>query len=354
MPPLAEHPGRAEAEEALALLDGLLVEFPFIDNVSRAVALSALITPIVRPALGQAPMHAFTSPEQGTGKSYFVDLCSAIATGRWCPAVAAGDCDAAELEKRLGAAAIAATPLLSLDNVNGVLASSLLCQLIERPLVDVRLLGQSRNVTIATRMSVFATGNNLAVSGDLVRRTIQCRMDARTERPEQRQFAGDPYGTIVSDRGRYIAAALTIVRAYIAAGLPGRRQPLPSFGRWSDFVRSALVWLGCADPVASIETIRAEDPKRAELAAVVEAWAAVCPSEPLTAAQLIEKAATSPALHDALAAVASRRGEIEARALGYWLRAQRGRVVGGWRIEYGPHGKGGRPWRLVPAHGGPD
>jgi len=349
MPPLAEHPGRAEAEEALALLDGLLVEFPFIDDVSRAVALSALITPIVRPALGQAPMHTFTSPEQGTGKSFLVDLCSAIANGRWCPVIAAGDCDRAELEKRLGAAAITATPLLSLDNVNSVLASDLLCQLIERPLVEVRLLGQSRNITIATRMTIFATGNNLAVSGDLVRRTIQCRMDARTERPEQRRFAGDPYGTIVADRGRYVAAALTIVRAYIAAGMPNRRQPLPSFGRWSDYVRSALVWLGCADPVASIETTRAEDPQRAELVAVVEAWAAVCPNEPLTAAELVEKAEGNPALADALAAVASRRGEIDTRALGYWLRGQRDRVVGGWRIELVTRGKGHHyAWLLAP------
>jgi putative DNA primase/helicase len=295
-------------------------------------------------------MHTFTSPEQGTGKSFLVDLCSAIATGRWCPVIAAGDCDRAELEKRLSAAAITATPLLSLDNVNSVLASDLLCQLIERPLVEVRLLGQSRNITIATRMTIFATGNNLAVSGDLVRRTIQCRMDARTERPEQRRFAGDPYGTIVADRGRYVAAALTIVRAYIAAGMPNRRQPLPSFGRWSDYVRSALVWLGCADPVASIETTRAEDPQRSELVAVVEAWAAVCPNEPLTAAELVEKAEGNPALADALAAVASRRGEIDTRVLGYWLRAQRDRVVGGWRIELVTRGKGHRAWLLAPVH----
>jgi len=349
MPPIPELPTRADAEKALALLDDLLAEFPFTDEVSRAVALSALITPVVRPALGQAPMHAFTSPEAGTGKSYLVDLASAITTGRWCPVIAAGDCDRAELEKRLAAAAITATPLLSLDNVNGVLASDLLCQLIERPLVEVRLLGQSRNVTVQTRMTIFATGNNLAVSGDLVRRAIQCRLDARTEQPEQRQFARDPYSMIVADRGRYIAAALTITRAYIVAGMPNRCHPLPSFARWSDYVRSALVWLGYADPVASIEAVRREDPQRAELAAVVEAWAAVCPKEPLTAAQLAEKAASYPALRDALVAVAGKRGEIDTRALGYWLRAQRDRVVGAWRIEVITRGKGHRAWLLAPA-----
>jgi len=351
MPAIPTNPSRADAERALRTLDDLLREFPFADDVSRSVALSALITPVVRPTLGQVPMHTFTSPEQGTGKSYLVDLCAAIATGRWCPVIAAGDCDRAELEKRLGAAAISATSLLSLDNVNGVLASSLLCQLIERPLVDIRFLGQSRNITIETRMTVFATGNNLAVSGDLVRRTIQCRMDAQTERPETRTFANDPYRTIVSDRGRYIAAVLTIVRAYIVAGLPGRLQPLPSFARWSDYVRSALVWLGCADPVSSIEIVRGEDPLRAELTAVIGAWAAAGLDEPLTAAQLVEAAAHNQPLAEALAAVASRRGAIDNRQLGYWLRGQRGRIVDGWRIDLAGNTARGRKWQLVRTDG---
>ena len=39
---------REEAERALATLEDLLAEFPFSDGVSLSVALSALITPIVR------------------------------------------------------------------------------------------------------------------------------------------------------------------------------------------------------------------------------------------------------------------------------------------------------------------
>jgi putative DNA primase/helicase len=351
MPQVPENPKRVDAEVALQLLLDLLSEFPFADNVSRAVALSALITPVVRPALGAVPMHAFSSPEQGTGKSYLVDLCAAIVSGRACPVIGASTVDTAELEKRLAAAAIAATPILSVDNVNGVLTSDLLCQLIERPLVEVRVLGQSRNVTIPNHGTIFATGNNLAISGDLVRRTLLCRMDACTEEPEHRAFCKDPFGAILADRGRYVAAALTIVRAYIAAGMPGRCKPLPSFTKWSDYVRSALVWLGCADPVDSIRTIRSEDPRRNELVAVVEAWAATCPNEPLTAAQLVQRAAASPELTEALLTVAGRHGSIDARALGYWLRSQRDRVVNGWRIEFGPHTKSGRQWVLVPVNG---
>ena len=59
----------------------------------------------------------------------------------------------------------------------------------------------------------------------------------------------------MADRGKYIAACLTICRAYIAAGRPGKLNRLASFGGWSDTVRSALVWLGEADPVKSMDTV---------------------------------------------------------------------------------------------------
>ncbi|MGC8960204.1 MAG: bifunctional DNA primase/polymerase [Chloroflexia bacterium] len=347
LPPIPERPTRADAEAGLELLADLLAEFPFADEESRSVALSALITPVVRAALGAVPLHAATSPSAGTGKSYLFDLAAAIATGRWCPVIAAGDCDRAELEKRLGAAALAATPLLSLDNVNGVLKSDLLCLLIERPLVDVRVLGLSRNVTVETRMTLFATGNNLALAGDLVRRCIRCRLDAQVERPELRRFIRDPYRTITADRGRYIAAALTIVRAYIVAGKPDQRPRLASFEAWSDLVRSALVWLGCADPVETMEAIREDDPERAELRAVVEAWAeAIGTGEPVTVADLIARAESKMQLNEALMAVAGVRGGIDARRLGYWLRRQRGRMIGAWCIEAVGTTHGIARWKL--------
>jgi putative DNA primase/helicase len=71
---------------------------------------------------------------------------------------------------------------------------------------------------------------------------------------------------------RYVAAALTIVRAYIVAGKPDRLRPLPSYGPWSDLVRNSLVWLGRADPMATMEETRVEDPRQEARIAIFEAW----------------------------------------------------------------------------------
>ena len=67
---------------------------------------------------------------------------------------------------------------------------------------------------------------------------------------------------VLADRGKYIAACLTICRAYIAAGRPDKLPKLASFGDWSDTVRSALVWLGEADPVKSMDTVEGRGSQR--------------------------------------------------------------------------------------------
>src|SRR4051812_17227593 len=68
MPPIPERPTRAEAVAAHELLDELLSEFPWCDSASRAVGMSALITPVARAAFPTAPLHALTAPTIGTGK----------------------------------------------------------------------------------------------------------------------------------------------------------------------------------------------------------------------------------------------------------------------------------------------
>ena len=74
MPVIPDRPSRDDALAALKLLDGLLDEFPFADSASRSVALSSLITPIVRGAFTVAPMHAARAPIAGSGKSFLFDM----------------------------------------------------------------------------------------------------------------------------------------------------------------------------------------------------------------------------------------------------------------------------------------
>jgi putative DNA primase/helicase len=346
MPPIPPAPSKAEARESLALLNKLLIEFPFVDNASHSVALSKLMTPVLRGALPPAvPLHAGTGPMSGTGKSYLIDVSSVIATGERCPVVAVAP-NPDETEKRLIGAAIAGHPIIALDNCNGELAGDFLCQAGERPVLQVRPLGGSGIVRLTNTFTIFANGNNLMVVADLVRRTLLCRLDANMENPEERTFSTDPVALVLADRGRYVAAILTIARGYIVAGKPGLLPPLPSYQGWSDLVRSPLVWLGCADPVSTISTARAEDPQRQARAAVFGAWAAELALSPATfrTAELIEAAEEvdsiggnkRPNLRAALLDVArgyrDRDLTLDATRLGQWLKRSENAIAVGHKL----------------------
>jgi putative DNA primase/helicase len=343
---IPDQPTGEDAQAALAVLNELLDEFPFVADVDRSVALSAIITPIVRGAVSVAPLHAIRASTAGTGKSYLADTASAIATGRPCPVIAVSG-KPEETESRLVGLLLAAFPLISLDNVNGELGGDLLCQAVERPTVRVRRLGGSDIFEIESRATFYATGNGLRVRGDMTRRTVICNLDAGVERPEERQFTHSPVEDVLADRGRYVAAALTIVRAYIVAGSPGRLPRLASFEEWSDVVRSALVWLGQPDPVETTAEAREDDPDMIQHRDIVTTWADVIGKDsPKTVKQMVEIANQrqsneygdpgeyrSSEFRDALLSVASIRGEINKNTLGNYLRAKEGRISNRLRIR---------------------
>lgn len=274
MPPLPEYPEWQDAKDALQVLNHLLAEFSFADDedLSRSAAISMLMTTVLRGMMGVAPLHAITKPEAGTGGSYLSDLAAMIATGERCPVMTPSD-DPDELEKRLGAAALAGQPIIALDNVSSTLEGDFLCQLVERPRPQVRRLGVSQLFTLDNTWTTFANGNQLQIAGDMVRRTIALALDANRENPDEREFTRDPLAEVAADRGRYVAAILTIARAYILAGRPGRLPAKASFEEWSDNVRSALVWLEYPDPTGAATRMRADDPTRRQRSLLFSAWA---------------------------------------------------------------------------------
>lgn len=345
--PAVQNPTRESADKALALLSGLLAEFPFVSEVGRAVALSGLITPVVRGALAVAPLHAFRANAPGSGKSYLVDIASAISSGRPCPVASAGG-DEGETEKRLTGLLLAGFPIASLDNLNGELGGDLLCQAIERPFIRLRPLGRSDIVEVESRATLFATGNGLRVRGDMVRRTVVGDLDAGMERPELRPFEGNPVATVMAKRGLYVSACLIIVRAYILADRPGVLPPIASFADWSDTVRSALVWLGCSDPAASMDVAREDDPELTELREIIEVWKASLPiGQAMTCKQVSDwsegKKADEegrptnewawPDLRDVLMRIGGDRGAVSMNRVGAKFRKHEGRIVSGHRIK---------------------
>ena len=96
----------------------------------------------------------------------------------------------------------------------------------------------------------------------MTRRTLLCDLDANVERPELRKFNGDP---VANRNGGPWPLRLGLPNpSYehtLSPAAPNALQPIASFADWSNLVRSALVWLGCADPADSMEAAREDDPR---------------------------------------------------------------------------------------------
>jgi hypothetical protein len=341
LPPIPERPTRDEAVKALNVIKGLFEEFCFKQkDLDRSIAVSGLLTALLRGSLTAAPAYLVIADTPGTGKSYLVDVIAVIANGRLCPVITTSKSEE-ETEKRLGTVLLSGVPIVSLDNCSHDLGGDLLCQLTERPVVKIRVLGRSEMPDCECHTALFATGNNITFKKDMLRRGLVCTLEALDERPELRSFKRDALEVAAANRGAYVMAALTIVRAYFTAGTPQVCGPLASYAAWSRMVRSPLVWLGEPDPIKIMDDIRDEDWDLANLREFLELWLAydlelgrdytvatiieaACPPRtpnnygPQTFKQLLLRVA---ATKDALDTVSPER-------LGWWLRRNNGRVVG--------------------------
>jgi hypothetical protein len=341
LPDLPDRPSREQALAAHALLTDLLAEFSFVGPLDRAVALAGILTVLVRGSLQTAPMYVVRAHTPGTGKSYLVDVIAAIATGRLCPVITASKSEE-ETEKRLGAVILSGASIVSLDNCDHDLGGPLLCQLTERPLVKIRILGRSEMPECECHTAVLATGNNVMLTGDMVRRGLECNLDTLDERPELRTFQHNPLKRVLNDRGAYVAAAFTMIRAYIAAGSPSVCKPFGSYAGWSVMVRSPLVWLGEPDPVESTDSARTEDPELASIRELFSLWTDYFDLDrSYTTSRIVEGACEAPAPDDfnrrplkalLLQVAGDRGGGVSTTRLGRWLRRISGRVVDGHRL----------------------
>ena len=348
---IPDNPSRAQAMGALALLKDLLTEFSFPRESDLAAALSALLTAAVRPSLAHAPMFHARAHMLGSGKSYLCELVTAFATPqRGTPTTFPADDE--ECRKLLLAELLRAPAVIEFDNLTGdLVAHKSLCTVLTSEHMSGRILGVSKTATVSTRALFLSSGNNVGPVQDMTRRCISIRLDPGCEVPAARRFQRpELVRDVLRERGRYVAAPLTIVRAWIVAGRPKADcKSMAGYGDWSDLCRQPLLWLGLADATESVFEAMAEDPDRETLGRLLTAWqsafgktAAIVRDAVRVSAFGDEHAELREVLHD----IADERGEINRRRLGWWIRRHAGRIVEGRRFVRASGNRSAEAWQL--------
>jgi hypothetical protein len=344
--PVPEEPTREDAVAALEKLKWVIAGFPFVEDEpgrspSRSVALSAMLTAVCRRSLRTAPMHGFTAPTMGTGKSLLTDTVALLAMGRAATVLnQSGDGDGEEERKRFMSILMQGDPVVVIDNVDRPMGGARMCSILTQETWQDRLLGGNDQGHVSTRTLWMANGNNLEFREDMSRRAILCTMDAGVERPAERAFDVDLKLEVPRRRHELVPAALTVLRAFVVAGRPGLSAltPFGGFEDWSNLVRGTLVWLGEPDPHETQADVAAVDSVREELSSLIEAWEQTIDlGMVVTAGELVrragEEAAGGPGRDGLMLALeaACPRG-ASPKAVARYLKRVKGRIVRGRKI----------------------
>ena len=380
-PPVSFTPSPEEVRKAWELLEDMLAEFPFAragedgeapeDDTARlnkAVALAMLFTPLARRACDNAPLFAVSAHTPCSGKSTLAKVAGITATGCDPAAITVAKEDV-EFEKAFFALLLKGAQVCQLDNISRPLNPDMLCSALTQHAIEARVLGATKTAVAYTSSTFIATGNNLQICGDLIRRTMLCMLNRNEERPDEHLYKRNIEVWTKEHRPQIVHAILTIMRAYHVAGhtirtpehpegLPQRDvlKPLGSFEDWSDWVRGPIVDAGYPDPIESRRKLEDEDPDKAAFARVLMAWHEAYGRNPMPLSSVFKdfNNTQDPRKHlyydlqEALEEAVPHRGDLRINSTGKWFERKKGGFAGGYQLVKVGASMYGNLWKVNP------
>lgn len=361
--PVLDSVDRVAAVAAVNELLDVVKDFPFASPAHRSAWLAGALSPFARYAYsGPTPLFLFDANTRGAGKTLLADTVAMIASGRRMGRMVKPEREE-EWTKKVTSLAMAGDSLVLLDNVVGTLGGATLDTVLTGTEWSDRMLGGNEMVRLPLLAIWYATGNNVVLNGDTIRRTCHIRIESPYEKPELREEFEhkDILEWIRRERPRLVRAALTVLRAYCLAGRPD--QNLPSWGSfegWSRIVRHALVWAGQPDPgLTRRELASSSDTEARALTDLLEGLVelgAIAPHEGFTVRAILEKLDDDAEecrrfdrqpnfkrLRDALAELAppaAGKG-FDAKRVGASIRRFKGRIIDGACLDQGGNDRNG-------------
>jgi len=365
-PPVHDEVNIDDADAALTTLLEVVCDFPFESEEHKAAWLAALLTPLARFAFtGPSPLFLIDANIRGAGKGLLAQAIGRIVLGHEMP-VSSYSHDSDEMRKKLTAIAIAGDRLILFDNLEGMFGNDSLDRALTSTRWKDRILGKSEEVELPLIPAWYATGNNVQVAADTMRRVIHVRLDCLSERPEER--SGFRHENLLvwldENRGHLLTASLTILSAYLKRGHASKHlKPFGSFEGWSKVVRETVVWVGLPDPcLTRTRLAESADTTGDALSQLIAAWEWYDASgEGLVLSDLLNRLYPSQREHapydDASDAMRSALENLvncppgkppTPRQVGNRFRRLRRRVLRGAFIDANPseYNRSGAVWRL--------
>ena len=340
---LSKSPCDFEVGLATEYLDQVLVEFPFAGVAERAHAFCVMFLLFVRLMIkGGTPLHLIEKPAPGTGATYLVErICQVAGVESGCLQQPRGD---AESVRRIFSVLRCGAPVVFMDNLRGVLDSSVLARALTAEHFGDRVVGTSDQGSAPVFCVWIGTGNNPLLTPELLSRTVRIRLDAKMERPERRRFKKpDLRDWVEGHRPDLMWACLTIVQAWVMRGQPPGRRVHGRYPEWSRVMGGILAVSKIPGFLENLDDHRDSADAHQTFRAFVTEWYDERISTPVAARDLL-------AIADEVGLdLESEYKNVRLIKLGLLLRANVGRIWGGLKIETAGIKDGAQTWRLVAA-----
>jgi putative DNA primase/helicase len=351
---LQQNPTKEDAARAAQELLDPVCDVPFASALDRSVFLAAVLTLLCRWELVTVPMILIDKSVRGAGGSLLADVLGTLVTGRTIPRLPQGANDE-ELRKQLTSLMVAGDAIVLIDNVSRPLGGAPLDAMLTAPVWQDRLLGTNDMISVPNVATFIATGNNVSVLGDTVRRTLRLRIEPIQERPEERNDFRHPnlLAHVREQRPRLLAAAMTILSAYRLAGSPPAAGVWGSFEEWSAKVAGAVVFCGLPDPTeARLSHDSLEEADHGDLLDILRGLRQLdSEGTGLPAREILSRFSTSfsPSALRLREILSPPGGQpLTAKMVGTRLHKHLGRVVAGMKLEcQSDRAKNCKVWRVV-------
>jgi len=256
---------KIEPEKAYEYLSKVVFdEFPFNEKIDEVVAVSALLTCVMRPTIaGDAgiPGYGIVSPIQSSGKTTLAQLISYSIYNR--PVAASSwSADEEELGKHILAILQEGHSCVLFDNIKqgATIQSGRLANAMSNDVFGGRQLGENKTIEVPSSVIWLFTGNNIRFVGDFATRVYPININPNMANPNTRIFKREDIGQwAMENRKRIISAILSII-------LNGKEmEPIAGstrFKLWDKFVRRPLYKITNIDLNDAVLKNQMDDPLR--------------------------------------------------------------------------------------------
>jgi hypothetical protein len=217
-----------------------------------------------------------------------------------------------------------------------------------------RLLRTNDSLELPVRSIWVTSANNPTMSTEIARRSIRIRIDAKRDQPWLRPATDFTHPQlrpwVAENRAALVHAALTLIQAWVAKGMPAGTVTLGSYERYADIMGAILTVAGIDGFLGNLDQFyEAADLEGAVWREFTDRWWEQYTNAEVAVKDLFALALTVDGMH-----LGDGNNERSQRTVfGKQLGKQRDRVIGQRRIVFAGTTSGAvKRWRLIPTDGG--